>query len=167
MDSAYSYNQGLPESGFEIARASRVFEYFYNKALPEFGPEIAKKIAQIPADYVYYELINRGADCYIDEKCCLEHCNEVIDRDFAKLDPLIKKIAYEKAYNVSVGNLSQFEINMRLRAKRNLNKIYNSSLRRFKNEREVDLSNLMSKISLKRKPTPEDELIFDIKKLKL
>jgi len=56
---------------------------------------------------------------------------------------------------------------MRLRAKRNLNKIYNSSLRRFKNEREVDLSNLMSKISLKRKPTPEDELDDFIKKLKL
>ena len=39
----YSYNIGLPDSGPENARASRVFEYFYNQALPEFGPEIAKK----------------------------------------------------------------------------------------------------------------------------
>lgn len=166
MDFEYSYNLGLPEHGPKIARASKVFEYFYNQALPEFGPEIAKKIAEIPADYVYYELIKRGTGCYINEKCCLEHCNEVIDRDFAKLDPLIKKLAYEKAYNVSVGNLSPFEINIGLKAKRKLNKIYNSSLRRFRNEREGDLSKLMSNVSLKRKPIPDDELI-DFKKLKL
>ena len=166
MDFAYSYNQGLPEYGPEIARASKVFEYFYNQALPEFGYEIAKKIAEIPADYVYYELIKRGGNCYINEKCCLEHCNEVIDRDFAKLDPLIKKLAYEKAYNVSVGNISPSEINIRLKAKRKLNKIYNSSLRRFRNEREGDLSKLMSNITLKRKSIPDDELI-KFKKLKL
>ena len=75
-------------------------------------------------------------------------------------------MAYEKAYNVSVGNLSPFEIKIGLKAKRKLNKIYNSSLRRFRNEREGDLSKLMSNISLKRKPIPDDELI-DFKKLKL
>ena len=146
-------------------RASKVFEYFYNQALPEFGPENAKKLAQIPADYVYNQLISRGTNCYINGDCCLEYCNEVLDRDFAKLDPLTKKMAYEKAYGVSVGNISPSDINIRLRAKRNLNKIYSESIQRFRNEREDDLSNLMSSVSLKRKSIPEFDL--DFKKLKL
>jgi len=146
-------------------RASKVFEYFYNQALPEFGPENAKKLAQIPADYVYNQLITRGTDCYINGDCCLEYCNEVLDRDFAKLDPLIKKMAYEKAYGVSVGNISPSQINIGLRAKRKLNKIYSESVRRFRNDREDDLSNLMSNISIKRKPTTDFDFLF--KKLKL
>ena len=146
-------------------RASKVFEYFYNQALPEFGPENAKKLAQIPADYVYNQLIKRGTDCYINSECCLEYCNELLDRDFAKLDPSTKKMAYEKAYGVSVGNISPSQINIGLKAKRKLNKIYNSSVRQFRNEREDDLSKLMSSVSLKRKSVPDFEL--DFKKFKL
>jgi hypothetical protein len=146
-------------------RASKVFEYFYSQALPEFGPENAKKLAQIPADYVYNQLISRGTDCYINSECCLEYCNEVLDSDFVKLDPLIKKMAYEKAYGVSVGNISQSEINIRLKAKRKVNKLYSESIRRFRTEREDDLSSLMSGISLKRKSTSDFDL--DFKKLKL
>ena len=149
---------------FIMERASKVFEYFYSQALPEFGPENAKKLAQIPADYVYDQLISRGPNCYINGDCCLEYCNEVLDRDFVKLGPSTKKMAYEKAYGVSVGNISPSEINIRLRAKRNL-KIYSESVRRFRNEREDDLSKLMSSVSLKRKSTPEFDI--DFKKLKL
>jgi len=134
-----------------LQKASSVFEYFYNEALSEFGPKNAQRLAQIPADYVYNELIASGGNCYINEKCCLKYCNEVLDRDFDKFDPELKKLVYEKASGVSVGNVSEREINNKLRSYRrkgNVNKIYNDSLQRFRTQREFDLSELMGALNL-------------------
>ena len=40
-----------------LGQATKVFNYYYNQALGEFGPGISIKLAQIPADYVYNEII--------------------------------------------------------------------------------------------------------------
>jgi hypothetical protein len=137
---------------FAINKASKVFDYFYTKALEEFGTEHAKQLAQVPADYVYNQLIiNYPNNCYIDSGCCLEYCNEVIDKDFKIINPEIKKKAYEKAYNVSIGNISMSEINLRLKSKRRstgLNKKYMDAVNNLKLKREENLSSLFEGIEI-------------------
>ena len=85
-----------------LNRASAIFDHFYFLALSEFGLENAKRLAQIPADYVYNELIKNGPNCYINEECCLKYCNEVLDSSFDKFDRDFKKLIYEKANIISL-----------------------------------------------------------------
>ena len=146
---------------FAMEKASKVFDYFYTQALAEFGPENAKKLAQIPADYVYNQLITTFPNnCYINSECCLEYCNEVLDRDFKNISPETRKKAYEKAYNVSVGGLTPGEMDLRLKVKRRstgLNKKYSDALKTFRTQREDDISSLMDSITLN-KSSDEDTL---------
>ena len=149
---------------FALSKARATFDYFYNQALSEFGPINAQRLAQIPADYVYNQLIASGGNCYIDPNCCLKYCNEVLDHDFEKFDPELKRSIYERASGVTVGGVSEREINNKLKAfrrKGSVNRVYNDSVNSFRNQREDDLSNLMSSVNI----TPPIEL--DFKKLKL
>jgi hypothetical protein len=154
---------------FAMQKASKVFEYFYSQALTEFGAENAKKLAQIPADYVYNQLlINFPDNCYINSECCLEYCNDVLDKDFKAISPETRKKAYEKAYNVSVGGLTAGEMDLRLKVKRRSTgpaKKYLDTLKLFRTQREDDISSLMENVSIKRRP--DRDMNIDFKKLKL
>jgi hypothetical protein len=154
---------------FALSKAGMIFDYFYNQALVEFGPENARRLGQIPADYVYNKIITSGGNCYINSDCCLKYCNEVLDHNFERFDPELKKLIYENASGIKIGNVSDREINNKLRSfrrKGSVNKIYNDSVNRFRNEREDDLSRLMSSVKLNKRPSYLlDDL--DFKKLKL
>ena len=150
-----------------LSKAKAVFNYFYNNALTEFGPVNARNLAQVPADYVYNQIISSGGNCYINSHCCLKYCNEVLDHEFEKFDPELKKSIYEKASGVMVGNVSNVEINNKLRSfrrKGSVNRIYNDLVHKFRNEREDDLSKLMNKIKIRK---PLQTLDLNFKKIKL
>ena len=111
--------------------ASKIYKYYYGLAIKEFNPEIANKLAKIPADYVYNSLNTN--DCYIDERCCLEYCNDMLDSEFNKMDPGFKRSVYNKAFNVQ-STVSESQINLGLKAKR----------RKFKNTFFNEVHNLKS-----------------------
>lgn len=99
-------------------KASNVYAYFYNLALKEFGEPTAKRLAQIPADYVYQSLVQSYPNCFINEECCLEYCLDRSDAEFSRLNPHLKREAYNKSRRVQ-SNVSDIEINNFLTKQRN------------------------------------------------
>jgi len=131
--------------------ATNVYNWYYTHAIKQFNDTISKKLAQIPADYIYNSLIIQK-ECYINDKCCLEYCNEVLDSEFNIMDPEIKRKAYEKAFNVHT-SISNNEINFQLKKYRNkkMKELYYNSFNEFKENdknRENQLSDLFNDINL-------------------
>jgi hypothetical protein len=146
-----------------LHQANVVFTYFYNEAKHEFGPLVAKKLAQVPADYVYNELMKRKS-CYISPECCLEYCNEVLDSDFNKFNPTFKRELYEKANKV-ISNISQGEINNNLKKlrKASVDKVYLNTVDMYRKKQENELNRMMNDIQLENK----ENIDVSLKKLKL
>ena len=147
--------------------AKSIYNYYYESAIKEFEPSVADRLAKIPADYVYYKLIN-NPECYIDSGCCLEYCNEILDSEFNSMDRNLKIKAYEKAFGVKVGNISMSEINIKLKAKRRnaeFKKLYIASV---KNEKDINglSEQLVGLMGVKRKNTDENlENVFKSMKI--
>ena len=99
-------------------KANNVYIYYYNLALKEFDETTAKRLAQIPADYVYQSLVQSYPNCFVNEECCLEYCLDRSELEFARLDPQIKRYAYNKSKRVQ-SNVSDIEINNYLVKQRN------------------------------------------------
>jgi hypothetical protein len=142
-------------------KASKIFRYYYSEAIKEFDNETAIYIAKIPADYVFNTLMKIYPDCYINKKCCLEYCNDVLDTEFNSFSPEFKRKVYNKAFSVS-SNVSNGEIQMKLNAAR----------KKFKekyNEKEnVKLSRLMERATLSPKGAAAPGSISSVfKELKL
>ena len=74
--------------------------------------------------------MNNYPNCYIDQVCCLEYCNDMLDSEFNKLSPDFKRIVYNKAFNVT-STISDGEINLGLKLKRR--KLKNTFFNEFKN----------------------------------
>lgn len=156
---------------FALNKAANVYDYFYQVAYPEFGPDIAAKLAQIPADYVYYHLENKYPDqCYIDSECCLDYCNEMVDNSFNIQSPAFKRQIYEKVTGVQAGNISEGTINLALKAKRrgnSVNKVYYDAVKKFKETRQSNVENIsemMGGLGIKRKPVDKlSDLVSGLK----
>ena len=104
-------------TNYATKMATKIYNYYYTSAIKEFSHLIADKLAKIPADFVYHQLL-LVPDCYSTQGCSLEYYNELIDSEFNSLDPNLKRRAYEKAFGVQSGNISVSEINLKLRAGR-------------------------------------------------
>ena len=103
----------MPQSISDALKtATKTYNYYYSSAIKEFGSETADRLAKIPADYIYNKLLS-NPECYIDSRCCLEYCNDVLDSEFNSIDPTLKRQAYEKAFGVQAGNISISEINLK------------------------------------------------------
>jgi len=124
--------------------ALKIYNHFYELALKEFGnQEIASMLAKTPADYVFN---NYKKECSV---CCLDYCNDLLDTEFQKLDPMIKRGIYEKMNGVSVGNISQFEIdNYIKRGRRKFKDLYFDRVKKIKSDRENDLSRSMNRLAI-------------------
>ena len=122
--------------------ALKIYQHYYDLAFKEFGSqEIANMLAKIPADYVFN---NYSGDCKV---CCLEYCNDLLDSEFEKLNPSIKRDIYEKTNRLSAGNISEFEINNNLkRGRRKFKDLYLNQVQRIKSDRENDLSRTMNRM---------------------
>jgi len=136
-------NQGALES------ASNIYNYYYSHAIKEFDKNTSMYLAQIPADYVYNSLINQR-ECYIDKNCCLEHCNEILNLEFNKLDPSIKRKAYEKMMNVKAGYVSDIEIDTQLKKRRNnkFKQLYYNKFNELKENRDDNFNGLFKNMGL-------------------
>jgi len=134
-----------------MERATQIYNYYYSLAIREFDAPIAHMLAKIPADYVYNSLQN-NMECYIDNGCCLEYCNEMLDSEFDRLDPEYKRRIYEKSFNVRTGNVSDSEINLKLKAKRRaFKKLYYNAVQDQKENSKLDqITRSMKNVSLKR-----------------
>jgi hypothetical protein len=137
-----------------LKRASRVYEYYYNHAIREFDHVTSSKLAQIPADYVY--------NCLIKQE---ESFLEFLDYEFERLDPEIKRNAYEKAFNVKTGFVSETEINSQLKKRRNMvfKNLYHNKFNEMKENIFCDIFKNM-KISF---VDPKTELLHIFKTLNL
>ena len=137
--------------------AGKIFDYYYSHAVKDFNSDTAASLAQIPADYVYNSLVN-NKECYINGECCLEYCYDRLDSDFNRLDPEIKRKVYEKAFGVQAGNVSNSEINMRLKSKRRkkTNELYYSRVRALHNENTFVES--FKNLSMKRNRLSHDNI---------
>jgi serine phosphatase RsbU (regulator of sigma subunit) len=132
-----------------LLRASKVFDYYYTHAIQEFDHITSLQLAQIPADYVYNTLISQE-QCYINHECCLEYCNEILDHEFEKLDPVIKRQVYEKAFNVKTGFVSENEINTQLKKRRNnvFKNLYHNRFHELKENKENAFIGMFKNISI-------------------
>ena len=99
-----------------VKNATKIYNYYYSLAIKEFRHDVAHTFAKIPADYVYNSLQTSYPNCFIDENCCLEYCNEILDSDFDKLSPEFKRMIYDKSFNVNSA-ISDGEINLKLKSK--------------------------------------------------
>ena len=120
-----------------MSRASKVFDYYYAHAIQEFDHITSSELAQIPADYVYNNT----------EEYCLEY---LLDHEFERLDPEIKRHTYEKAFNVKTGFVSESEINIQLKKRRNnvFKKLYYNRFRELKENKENIFCGMFKNISL-------------------
>ena len=142
-----------------LIASQKIYSYYYNHAIKKFDENTSKELAQRPADYVYNSLISQ-TNCYINADCCLEYCNERLDSEFNTMDPVLKRKVYEKAFKVQSGNISDSEINTKLKSKRKkIKEIY------LNYEKENELIDTFKKISLKRPRSNEIEHV--LKKLNL
>jgi len=144
---------------FIIMRASNIYNYFYNLALKEFDVPTSKRLAQIPADYVYQSLVQNYPNCFINEECCLEYCLDRSDLEFERLDPQVKRQAYNKSRNVQ-SNASDNDINNFLKRQRNCfkNKYFKISDEKTKferlfnklsvNSRQNDISRILMNLNI-------------------
>ena len=136
---------------FCMNAASKIFTHYYNLALKEFYPDVAKKLAQLPADYVYNSLMTNYPNCYIDQHCCLEYCNEMLDTEFDGLTPEYKRNIYDKANRVQ-SSISDQEINTFLKAKRRKFKnIFYDAVHKEKKYQENSLNMMLEDISIKKR----------------
>jgi len=153
------------DNEFKMRIASKIYNYYYELAIKEFDIQTSNYLAKIPADYVYYSL---NETCYINEKCCLEYCNDVLDDDFNRLDPDIKRKCYEKAFGINAAGLNPSEINLKLKSKRRIFKNkYNDAVKQIRtkiNENDLikTMSGLSIKIPLKRKIDDLDNVLKNI-----
>jgi hypothetical protein len=145
---------------YAIEHAREIYNYYYSHAIKEFDESTSAKLAQIPADYVYNSLMSQK-DCYIDNKCCLEYCNEMLDYQFNKLDPYIKRLVYEKAFNIK-SNIPDIEIHALLKRKRNLKfkELYYNKFNELKENRENDFNTIFKNMKLTPNTTPTLDTIF-------
>jgi hypothetical protein len=145
--------------------ALKVYNHYYQLAIKDFDNKTADYLARLPADYVYNSLLN-SPGCYINEHCCLEYCNERIDYDFNTLDPALKRKVYEKAFSVNSGNISEGEINLKLKSKRkDFKNLFYKPYNQMREQKENILNISMSNLSIKRKNT--DNLENSLKSMKL
>ena len=135
--------------------ATKVYNYYYSNAIKSFDHRTSMKLAQIPADYVYDNL-QKG--CFIDNRCCLKHCLDLLDYEFITLDPVVKRMAYDKAFNVQ-SVVSDYEIDTRLKKARKqvINKLYETD------KENNDLVNLFKNMNV----DPDDISSFFNKTLQI
>ena len=128
--------------------ASRIYNYYYTLAIKEFNHTVADRLAKIPADYVYNQLKNTYPNCFINERCCLEYCNDMLDDEYNNLSPEFKREIYNKSKNLQT-TVSDYEINMFLKAKRRKFKnLFYNTVNQTKQQQENDLSTLLENVSL-------------------
>ena len=114
-----------------IKIATKIYNYYYSLAIKEFRHDIAHTFAKIPADYIYNELLNNTY--YINDKCYLKYCIDLLDSEFNVLDDTTKRFVYENALGVFSGNISKGEINTRLkRERKQFQNLYNNSVKKYK-----------------------------------
>ena len=153
----------MDKEQFSYTSASKIYNYYYTLAIKEFQHTIADRLAKIPADYVYNSLQASYPNCFIDENCCLEYCNEILDSDFDKLSPEFKRMIYDKSFNVNSA-ISDGEINLRLKSKRRI--VKNKFFESYKKENENNLNRLtlsLNKVSLKRKSNNLENILKELK----
>jgi len=156
----YSLNK-MDKYNYALQSATNIYNHYYKLAIKEFNNEdIANMLAKIPADYIYNELLNKYPNCYINEGCCLEYCNELLDHEFDRLDPDIKTKVYEKAFGVSAGNISPGEINLKLKKGRKIKGMYQEKVNQLKSERENDIIYNMSGLVLGKRKSEQLENVF-------
>jgi hypothetical protein len=145
----------------EYNTALKIYNYYYQQGLKEFdgNSEIANMLAKIPADYVYNSLINRPG-CYINSNCCLEYCNDLLDSEYEKLDPMTKRAVYEKMKGVSA-NVSNFEIDNSIKQNRKKFKsLWNNQVNKIKSDRENQLNVSMNRLNISNNLNFLEERIF-------
>ena len=141
----------MDKQQFSYISASKIYNYYYTLALKEFTHTVADRLAKIPADYVYNQLMENYPNCFINENCCLKYCNERLDTEFKTFSPEFKRDIYNKALNVQ-SNVSNSEINLQLKAnRRKIKNLFYDAARETRDQQENDISILLDNISLKRK----------------
>ena len=139
----------MDKQQYSLNSASKIYNYYYNLAIKEFNYVIADRLAKIPADYVYNSLMKFYPDCYINEKCCLEYCNDILDSEFNNLSPDFKRYVYNKSFKVD-SVVSDGEINIGLKSKRrNLKNKFFKEFNKISQEQENDLSQLVENINIR------------------
>jgi hypothetical protein len=145
--------------------ASKIYNYYYTLAIKEFESSVANILAKIPADYVFNKLMETYPNCYINNECCLEYCNDMLDFEFDRLSPEFKRNLYDKAFNIN-SSISDSEINLQLKSKRRkVKNLFFDEVRNFKSQQENDLSQLLQTIQInpQRKRKSVDTLLKELK----
>ena len=138
----------MDKENFCYSKALSIYNYYYNLARKEFKQSVAERLAKIPADYVYSNLMMNYPQCYLNETCCLKYCNDILDTEFDKFDPEFKREIYNKSFNVQ-STVSDYEISSGLRSKRrSFKNLFNDAIRRER----VDLNNLLENMTIKEQP---------------
>lgn len=157
----------MEKEQFCYSAASKIYDYYYNLAIKEFSHEVSNGLAKIPADYVYDNLNKTYPNCHIDERCCLEYCNEMLDSEFDRLSPDFKRNLYNKSSGIQ-SSISNSEINMHLKAKRRKFKsMYVDAVRRVKEQQENDISNLLNGIRISKRKNSMDNIDNVLKNMRL
>ena len=131
--------------------ATKIYDYYYSLALKEFSADVAHTFAKIPADYIYNEMINNS--CYINDRCCLKYCIELLDSEFNVLDDTTKRLIYENALGVFAGNISRGEINMRLkRERKQFQNLYENTVKNYKLNIQNNLYKSFSNMDIQENP---------------
>ena len=131
--------------------AIKIYDYYYSLALKEFSADVAHTFAKIPADYIYNEMINNS--CYINDRCCLKYCIELLDSEFNVLDDTTKRLIYENALGVFAGNISRGEINMRLkRERKQFQNLYENTVKNYKLNIQNNLYKSFSNMDIQENP---------------
>ena len=134
-----------------VKNATKIYNYYYSLAIKEFRHDVAHTFAKIPADYIYNELMNNS--CYINDRCCLKYCIELLDSEFNVLDDTTKRLVYEKALGVFSGNISRGEINTRLkRERRQFQNLYNNSVKNYKLQLENNFNKSFGNMGIQENP---------------
>jgi len=130
---------------------TKIYNYYYSLAIKEFRHDIAHLLAKIPADYIYKEMLINS--CYINGRCCLKYCNELLDSEFNVLDDTTKRLVYEKALGVFAGNVSKGEINMRLKKeRRQFQSLYDNSVKNYKLNLENNFNKSFGNMNIQENP---------------
>ena len=131
-----------------VLRAAKIYDYYYSHAIKEFDQPTSMYLAQIPADYVYNSLISQQ-NCYINNTCCLEYCNEILDSEFKILDPRIKRLMYEREFKVQSGvSDSEIDTQLKKRRTRKFKELYYNKFNELKDNRENQFNNLFKNMKI-------------------
>ena len=148
--------------------AAKIYNHYHALAKKEFDEPTSNFLAKIPADYVFNQLMDTYPNCFVNERCCLEHCNDMLDEEFKTMSPEFKRELYNRSKSVQT-TVSDHEINMFLSGKRrHFKNMFYNAVRENKQQQENDISVRLQNVSLKRKNTDNTGVIDNaLKNLRL